>query len=80
MCPGSDGRTVVVMTPMVFAFATTRLRNFAGRSARDAGYRCNGSHTRDDPYLLTVHELDGGRRDAAEHLIRQVDPDVSRVS
>ena len=64
---------------MVFAFADAHLRNVAGRSARDAGYSCTGSHTREEPCLLTVHEDDGVRRDSAERLIRATSPAVSRL-
>ena len=70
----------MVVAPMIFAFTSSRLRNFAGRSARGAGYRCIGAHTREEAFLLTVDELDGGRRGAAEQLIRQVAPTVSRLS
>lgn len=64
---------------MVFAFADAHLRNVAGRSARDAGYSCTGSHTREEPCLLTVHEADGVRRDSAERIIRATSPAVSRL-
>ena len=65
---------------MVFTFADAQLRNVAGRTARDAGYSCFGSHTREDPCLLTVQEDDSGRRAAAEHLIVAVSPAVTRLS
>ena len=65
---------------MVFTFADAQLRNVAGRTARDAGYSCSGSHTREEPCLLTVHEPDSGRRAAAERLIRETSPDVRRLS
>ena len=77
------GRSVGRVDDMVFTFANEDLRNAAGRAVREAGYSCFGSQTPaggDGPCLLTVQELDRGRRDAAEQLVHQKVPAVRRLS
>lgn len=76
------GRRMTNVDEMVFTFADAHLRNLAGRAVRDAGYTCFGSHIGpgEKACLLTVQEAEGGRRDAAEHLIRQESPSARRLT